>query len=45
MNLFLIIQSRSIHMDSDRFCFADNSLVRVSAEEETALNKLDSIVA
>lgn len=31
-------------MDSDKFCFSDNSLVRVSAEEEAALNKRDGIV-
>lgn len=31
-------------MDSDRFCFADNSFVRVGAGEESALNKRDGIV-
>ena len=33
-----------IRMDSDKFCFTANSLVRVSAEKEAALNKRDGIV-
>ncbi len=36
--------STIIRMDSDKFCFAANSLVRISAEEESALNKRDGIV-
>lgn len=44
LNLILYIRPTIIRMDSDKFCFTANSLVRVSAEEEAALNKRDGIV-